>query len=106
MNEKLVKAIIDFCDEYDYSFRDSYSGRGMYGRNCVGVVGSSVLETIGDLLEYLNENYEFDMSDLIEMLLKGANTDSMGLGTIIYWQQLQMTDELYEEFEDEWEDAE
>ncbi len=43
----------------------SYSGRYMYGRHCVGV--------------------DLDRHDAGGELPKGANTDSMGLGSIWYW---------------------
>lgn len=40
----------DVCDDYDISSRTDYSGRGMYGRNCVGIVGDA-----GDLVRFLRE---------------------------------------------------
>lgn len=106
LNVELVKTIIDFCDDYGYNFRENYSGRCMYGEECVGVETAYMLETLGELFEYLNVERDFDISDLIEILLKNAKADTMGLNMIIYWPLLHMTDELYEMFDEECEDAE
>ena len=49
------------------SLRTDYSGRGMFGRTCWGIVCD-------------------DPNDIIvEVGLKGAKTDSMGTSTIVYW---------------------
>lgn len=53
----------------------SYSGRGMFGKECVGV---SI-----DRLD-----------DLDGLPLKGVRTDSLGLGLIAYWPHLTWTDAL------------
>lgn len=44
----------------------SYSGRGMFGRHCVGVSLRSISEADG-------------------LPLRGSATDSLGLGIILYW---------------------
>lgn len=45
----------------------SYSGRGMYGRYCVGVT--------------VSRSYVDD----VKKLIRGASTDSMGMDVIVYW---------------------
>lgn len=54
-------------------FRPDYSGRGMYGKTCPGIdtdTPTRVIEEAGALG------------------LRGAVTDSMGKGTIVYWPHL------------------
>ena len=40
VQEALRKACEDVGDSDIVSFRNTYSGRGMYGRQCVGIVGT------------------------------------------------------------------
>lgn len=61
----------------------SYSGRGMYGRECLGVdVGRGEL---GELLAVVVENVEEDDRYEVAQVLRGMATDSMGLGMIVYF---------------------
>lgn len=67
----------------DLNLRESYSGRGMYGRSTAGVVGSinDVFEAIGEILEYGDED---EIEIVREGCRDGVRTDSMGLSSIIY----------------------
>ena len=71
--------LIRALESLDLSAR-SYSGRGMYGRNCVGV-------TLGRNSEYT----EFGLGVALALALGEeaadlqARTDSMGLGSIVYF---------------------
>jgi hypothetical protein len=57
----------------------SYSGRGMYGKQCVAVVTDDNAFKVGVLvMAELPE--EFDT-----YLLESVEDDSMGLSTVIYW---------------------
>lgn len=59
------------CEEYDLEIRDDYSGRCMYGAECVGVDG---------------EWYGLDgATGQLRKLLGDERKDSMGLGGILYW---------------------
>lgn len=52
-----------------------YSGRGMYGEICMGIV-----------LDRMSNDEEQEVIERIfELGLKGFRTDSMGLGVIYYW---------------------
>lgn len=67
--------------------RPSYSGRGMYGRECVGIV----LETPGQLFELgvvMGAMFEDDTADF-----GMPATDSMGHGTIAYFPAVQLAEE-------------
>lgn len=63
--------------------QENYSGRGMYGKTCVGVV-----------LDNANSIYDI-MSDLAERenRMPAPSQDSMGLSTIFYWPRIQYEDE-------------
>lgn len=98
------------CSE-NISFRESYSGRAMYGKNCIGVVGS-----VGDITQMISEiaselmtnvfdnaisadpNGESDQSDAaydyhddaqqaLTELLEYCQ-DDMGRSSIVYWTKL------------------
>lgn len=59
----------------------SYSGRGMYGKSCVGIV-------VSDLSEVFKLGQE-----LSEYHFPTLKSDSMGLDMIVYWPYLHLTDE-------------
>lgn len=61
------------CETGD-TFRPDYSGRGMYGTECVGIVTGNPNEIIA-------------MAG--KRGIRGAVTDSMGKGTIVYWPKVQ-----------------
>lgn len=63
------EALQDIAQQNDGRLR-SYSGRGMYGAQCLGVT-----------TEYPNSV----MEDAGAAGIKGARQDSMGLKTIVYW---------------------
>lgn len=60
----------------------NYSGRGMYGRTCVGIVlEDSELLKLGMAITDIVED-----ESLVNRLVGGYSTDSLGLRTIVYWQ--------------------
>ena len=85
--QEIIEIVEDFCKEYELSFRDDYSGRGMYGRKCVGFVldaGCDVLLTLVELTEMLIDNG----IDYVSNKLGAICQDSMGTGIIIYFPKL------------------
>lgn len=70
----------------DRDLRTNYSGRGMYGRECVGIVGF-----VEDLVSFVIE-----MSDLSPdafAWLPSVKSDNMGKRTIFYWPNVQVGEE-------------
>lgn len=66
----------------------SYSGRGMMGQECIGLDGrvSDIITNLVALALEQSENLTQDERDDIVMLLsRGCSTDSMGLGSIVYF---------------------
>lgn len=83
------KLLQEAAEHYDYEVR-SYSGRGMYGKDCVGIVTDDSFGTvILNIWEYcrnfhkLNEN----VSDLIQSL-KNNRQDNMGLESVYYFPRM------------------
>ena len=106
----LAKALQD-CDLKPRS----YSGRFMYGKQCLGVVtDDSPLQLVGQILVSLCQGAspvraKQDVMDLAE-LLGDARMDSMGLGTIIYFPSVTWCEEYADpdsaEEDDDSEDSE
>lgn len=104
LQERIAKA----CqDEGNVSYR-SYSGRGMYGKECVGITGSlnDCMKIIGIVInEHAQELFDdaincsddsvnsvYDdrdtFQDDVESLMK-FRMDNMGLDVVVYWPPMQ-----------------
>lgn len=58
----------------------SYSGRGMYGKQCVAITTENgMLNTLADMAE------ECDSAEEAALLIRKCDHDSMGLGMVLYW---------------------
>lgn len=88
----IAEKIREFCEEEGDTFYENYSGRGMYGRTCVGVVteDNAISLTLA-LFRFLVEN-EMDMYEA-EELLQCAKTDNMGYDTIVYFPRIKSESE-------------
>ena len=77
-----------------------YSGRGMYGRECVGITLPRITDFInlGCALQTMHDNNEID-SDLFHEMTSGASTDNMGHDVLVYWPNVNC-DDAPEEDED------
>lgn len=102
MELKQLSALIEAAGYDPYS----YSGRGMFGRKCVGITCPDVNTAIADLFEAVfevdiedvdneEEEYEARMSAhnaLCEAIRKSAS-DSMGLDKVLYFKSVEWQDE-------------
>jgi hypothetical protein len=74
----------------------SYSGRGMYGKDCLGCDSMTLEEFVlfaFELGSHLNDDEEKeDERDLISRALARVKTDSMGMGIIIYFPGVEFYD--------------
>lgn len=81
----IEEAIRNYVSEYEeYEIYENYSGRGMFGRKCLGVVvkqGYSFMDFIINLTRYLDDN---DVEDA-DFKLEGTTYDNLGLDTIVYF---------------------
>lgn len=88
MEQSLKDLLIEMfeCAEgNDISIRTDYSGRAMYGKQCIGVVGnrplSFVIECMQNFIDMGDTEYASDFFEL----LKNHSEDSMGLRQITYF---------------------
>jgi len=97
----------------DYADRlRSYSGRGMYGKSCLGVTVSSMGDLIADLLGAAVDSTqdepdgEMSVADAAEAV-RGMRTDNMGHDTIAYFPGVPYVDdeESEEDLDDQGDDA-
>ena len=89
LNNEQIQLIQDFCDNYDYDFRDSYSGRGMMGRSCIGfVVDCNPFTLAIDLANYIRAEQGEDTEIMDIFTDVGVSSDSMGRQTIVYFQSI------------------
>lgn len=106
----LQEQILDLCLNYQVEFRNTYSGRGMYGRQCIGIVGHrrEINEALAALIKGMNsaicraarnsdtdeemvetvDNMQDEFDRNIDRLFQ-FQEDSMGLDIIVYWADLQ-----------------
>lgn len=97
MEPKLLKALIEAAGYEPYS----YSGRGMFGRKCVGLTCPDVNTAIADLFEAVfdadvedvaneEEEYEARMSahNALCDALRSSASDSMGLDRVLYFKSV------------------
>jgi hypothetical protein len=92
-----LELLEELAQEVSGDVRTDYSGRGMYGKTCVGIVVDDV-----DLLELgaaIAETIEDE--ELRKALISGSRTDSMGYSTIVYWSRVTCSDAPEEDDEDE-----
>lgn len=117
MQQWILKKMKDIAEQAeDVSFRTDYSGRGMYGRRCVGLTGSQtavqdvIAELVNELVQDLfddaidcdegEENAAYrkndEVQEAIRKLLVRQSRDSMGLDVIVYWSNVQWQEEEVE----------
>lgn len=109
IDEQLARKIVSVLERLqddgdgDLTLRREYSGRGMFGRKCVAVdvrEGSAARVvcmiiselTSSDFVDECPEGDEFWLADRVAELceaLQYVKQDSMGLGTVIYWPNIQ-----------------
>lgn len=102
MSEKSNESIFkDAIEDAGYSTR-SYSGRGMYGKSCLGFETTrfqsaiqATAEIIGNLAETCQFDDDLELSDFLEFF-GDVKEDSMGLGMIIYFPDISWNEEWEE----------
>jgi hypothetical protein len=84
MTEEQAHFIQDamYSEGYDCEVRDDYSGRGMYGRSCHGVVVDSPDYILSAIVNHMKQ---MDTSELDEVPeVDSFRTDNMGMSYIVY----------------------
>lgn len=88
LTQKQLDLLENFADQNDYEFRDEYSGRGMFGKECVAfVIEESHIKFAMKLQTMLSTSGEEALSLQMQ---RNCATDSMGkYGTIVYFPTVQ-----------------
>lgn len=85
---KIAEGIRQFVSENtQYSLYEGYSGRGMFGKKCLGVVvrsGDLFMDFLIELTKYLDEQGIEDM----DCELESASYDDLGKDTIVYFPRI------------------
>ena len=104
----ILNQIIDNlqCDDR-YSLREEYSGRGMYGKTCIGIsfsctiqeacysINSAIQAQIDGHAEYdWSDEVASDMNSFLERFTRQSSTDSLGLDTILYNRSFVVDDDV------------
>ena len=96
LNEHQARALQDACDDEDLRFRRDYSGRGMYGKECIGITADDlgsvlrVMETLHDAYSYEDEAVGAMYRALVD---NSPRSDNMGLSTIFYWPSISVDED-------------
>lgn len=83
----LLQELLELTEHAPYA----YSGRGMFGHQCLATNGHKPLEIVAHVLSTLAENIPLSSdaaSEQLEVLsttLLRTQSDSMGLGVVLYW---------------------
>jgi hypothetical protein len=86
---KFLKRVTEDQGNQECDIRESYSGRGMYGRETVGIVVDSLPQLLTDVLNYVSSNIQDDPimvewgGDEVPNFNR-FSTDNMGRSTILY----------------------
>jgi hypothetical protein len=96
--------LIEALEDAGYEPR-SYSGRGMYGRECVGVVTSGASFRLGAEVAksaaYLADDEEEAQAVLCDLAELSVATDAMGFDTIVYFPGVDWPEGLSREDEED-----
>jgi hypothetical protein len=91
----------DSFDDDAVSFRDDYSGRGMYNRECIAISGklSHCEMAIAEMVKLCHElemenNLPFEFDTAIDELITNRSYDNMGRGVVMYWARLKKVTEV------------
>jgi len=87
-----LNAVQDFAEHIDVDIRCNYSGRGMFGRNCIGFITDMQPFTLAmDMAEYAADDDDFPIAAFRNA---GPSVDDMGMSGIIYFPSISIEDDV------------
>jgi hypothetical protein len=96
--EEVITAINVVAADVDLAEQPrSYSGRGMYGRNCLGITTNNptkcgiqlTLKVVSYLADFFEDTDIMEIIDIVEdTLTSRVCTDSMGMSSILYFPEI------------------
>jgi hypothetical protein len=88
-NEKFI----DLCNAAELNYRP-YSGRGMYGKQCLGITHNQPERVICTLFSVaLEMDWEREDLQTLAEALQESRTDSMGRSAIVYFPDIELTED-------------
>lgn len=95
------KTIENALDDCGFQLHESYSGRGMYGKECFGFSAeeNGAVEKFISALFSNASDYD-EIIDILNTMGDCASTDSLGLGTIYYYKSIKWLKGCDEDEED------
>lgn len=97
VSRELENAIRNAADNCGFAIRSDYSGRGMFGQECFGIVANSIGKVVASILRNIDDP---DVIEEFARVLENLHTDSMGKSNIFYFPNWKL--EETEEEDDEW----
>ncbi|MEQ2498800.1 hypothetical protein ACP5WL_28010 [Enterocloster bolteae] len=86
--ENIIELIQEYCEDEGFTFNGCYNGKGMFERNCIGIICDNPLQALWGLFAYIvdsNENLEgYEIKDL----LGEPCEDQLGIRYILYFPKL------------------
>lgn len=87
------------CASFEMQVR-KYSGRGMYGRECIGIVTDNVGKLFAAVLEYSKDEDEV-LRNKISYWFERMRSDNMGMSMVYYNPYVEFEGEEEYHYEDE-----
>ena len=84
-----TERLVEIIEDAGYETR-SYSGRSMYGKECVGVdlQDTSSIYFTAEVVASVEDKFE---REELANIFRDARTDSIGLGTIVYFTEMNLS---------------
>lgn len=87
--ENVKEFIFDYCNDEGLDYREDYSGRGMYGKQCVAITCNNPLSVLADIFMYImDNNFEKWEAFKVREILGEPKQDSMGYSSVLYFPKL------------------
>lgn len=80
----VIKYVEEFCKENGYRFRKAYSGRHMFGKNCIGIVCDDPTVIFAKLTAFFSVKNGGTINENVARILE-PRTDDMGTERILYF---------------------
>jgi hypothetical protein len=98
MTMEISRQTVEVLESRFEDVRTDYSGRGMYGSECFGIVsdgsGWTLAQSLSEMLADAREAEYYDLeADLETLLEREPTTDSMAFDTIFYWPNVRVSEE-------------
>ena len=96
ISRELESAIRIASEDCGFSIREDYSGRGMFGKTCLGIVANNIGKAVAAILRNIDDP---DVIEEFAGVLENLHTDSMGKSSIFYFPNFEFGET---EDEDDW----